>query len=195
MSDATASAQAIEGPRVIAEFTDAASLESALRHARVARNISFSVLDAISGLCDGQSSKLLAPNGSRRVTLQSLGLLLGALGLKGALLEDAEALRRVARYMTKNQLSERDNRYVTNGRASKGQHDPELTSWARKWLAKIGARGGSNSRKNISALRARQIGKRGGHARAAALTPLQRSDAARRAVRARWAKRDNPAGA
>ena len=43
----------------------------------------------------------------------------------------------------------------------------------RAYLAKLGKKGG----------------KRGGPARAAAMTPEQRSEAARKAVNARWAKR------
>jgi hypothetical protein len=51
---------------------------------------------------------------------------------------------------------------------SKNSMPPEL----REYLAKLGKKGG----------------KKGGPARAAAMTPEQRSESARKAVQARWAK-------
>jgi hypothetical protein len=48
----------------------------------------------------------------------------------------------------------------------------EMPSELRAYLAKLGSKGG----------------KKGGPARAAAMTPEQRSESARKAVRARWAK-------
>jgi hypothetical protein len=52
---------------------------------------------------------------------------------------------------------------------AKSQVPPEL----REYLAKLGKKGG----------------KKGGPARAAAMTPEQRSESARKAVQARWAKK------
>jgi hypothetical protein len=52
---------------------------------------------------------------------------------------------------------------------AKSQVPPEL----REYLAKIGKKGG----------------KAGGPARAAAMTPKERSESARKAVQARWAKK------
>lgn len=58
--------------------------------------------------------------------------------------------------------------FVYNAIMTKSQVPPEL----REYLAKLGKKGG----------------KKGGPARAAAMTPEQRSESARKAVQARWAK-------
>ena len=96
--------------QVIAEFSDYPGLRDALREARERRNVSFEVLDEIAGSAKGFWSKILAPNGSRRVTMESLALGLGALGLKCLVVEDEEALRRVQK-----RFQPRNRALVRNG--------------------------------------------------------------------------------
>ena len=95
--------------QVIAEFSDYPGLRDALRAARERRNISFELLDEIAGSTRGYWSKVLAPGGSRRVTLQSIALGLGALGLKCLVVEDEEQLKRVQkRFRPRNVALVRD---------------------------------------------------------------------------------------
>jgi hypothetical protein len=61
-----------------------------------------------------------------------------------------------------------------------------VLSCALKYISRM------TKRKNPAAVAlGRKGGKKGGPARAAAMTPEQRSDAARKAVLARWAKRNH----
>jgi hypothetical protein len=64
----------------------------ALRKCREQRDISFELLDAISGLPSAYSAKLLGPNPVRRVGMQSIGDLLGGLAIKTVFVDDPEAL-------------------------------------------------------------------------------------------------------
>jgi hypothetical protein len=84
------------GDRVIATFNAYDSLVEGLR-ARIAElQVSTSTLDALSGLPSGYTSKLLSKRPIRRLGIKSLGDLMGALGLRGQLIEDSAALAKVA---------------------------------------------------------------------------------------------------
>jgi hypothetical protein len=113
---------------VIAEFSDYSSLVAALREARELRNISFDTLDHLGGLSKGHSSKILSPNGSRRVTLQSLQWLLGGLACKCLIVSDDDALRRI-----NSRMIERDNKVVRGGAVH--------VVMSRRWLSEIGRKG------------------------------------------------------
>ena len=76
----------------LAEFSNYDELVTSLRVCRDQRDISFELLDLISGLPPGYSAKLLGPRPIRRIGLQSLGDLLGGLGIKGLFVDDPEAL-------------------------------------------------------------------------------------------------------
>jgi hypothetical protein len=179
MSDEPAAALPDGAPQVICEFTDYATLEAGLRLAKEKRNLSFAAVDQIAGLSDGHASKMLAPNGERGITVQSLGFLLGALGVKGVLIEDAEAQRRVENYMAAHKLGTRDDKRAHSGAVS--------VTLSKRFLKKIGAIGGKNSRSNMSRARARQLARKAVAARNAALSPEQRSASARKAALSRWA--------
>jgi hypothetical protein len=128
MPESTAETIPSTMPAVIAEITDYPSLVAALRRAREIRSVSFQTMDEIVTASDGYFSKVLAPNGSRRLTPLSLGWALGALGVKCLLVEDTEALARVeARLKPKLACMARDNA-VTIIRS-------------RKFFSKIGRKG------------------------------------------------------
>ena len=55
-----------------------------------------SSIDEIAGLPSGLASKVLGPIPQRRMGPTTLPLILGALGLRIGLIEDAEALRRIS---------------------------------------------------------------------------------------------------
>lgn len=54
--------------KVLAEFSDAASLVEASRLVKRERRISYETLDEVGGLSRGHSSKLLAPFASRKIS-------------------------------------------------------------------------------------------------------------------------------
>ena len=58
-------------------------------------------LDEVSGMTSGYVAKLLGEGKSRRIGWESLGPLLGALGLKLVLCEDANAMRRYGPRLSK----------------------------------------------------------------------------------------------
>jgi len=77
------------------EFRDYQTLHAALRRAREMRNISFELWDEIAGVSRGYTSKVLSPEGSRKITMQSLGWLLAGLGLKAILVDDPDTLKTI----------------------------------------------------------------------------------------------------
>jgi hypothetical protein len=103
-SDEAADGGAI-APRVFGEFSDYNSLVALLRQCKDARQVSFATIDEIGGFPTGQSSKILAPKGERKVTWQTFGYLLGALALKCVIVSDDDALRRINGRMVKRDAS------------------------------------------------------------------------------------------
>jgi hypothetical protein len=81
--------------RRIAVVSNYSELIACLRQRAETLNISNVVLDDVSGLQDGYSGKLLSLNPKRTLGRLSLGLMLGALGLRLIVVEDREALKRV----------------------------------------------------------------------------------------------------
>lgn len=59
------------------------------------------------------------------------------------------------------------------------------------YLSELGKKGGPARAKALSKRRRKQIAQSGGKARAAKMTPEERSAAARKAIRARWRKAKN----
>jgi hypothetical protein len=113
---------------VLATFHDGCSLQLALRQVREARGISLETLDEIAGLPKGYSSKVLAPRGSRKVTLQSLGWLLAGLGAQCQIVDDADMLRQI-----NGRMVPRDNKVVRNGAVT--------ITLSRRFLSQTGRKG------------------------------------------------------
>jgi hypothetical protein len=82
------------------EIRSYADLVHALRARKEQLNVSYEVIEAISGLQSGYISKLLSPRPSKRLGQLSLGLILQTLGLKLVLVEDKEAMARVRSRLT-----------------------------------------------------------------------------------------------
>jgi hypothetical protein len=143
--------------KIIARVSDYGALVSALRARSAELNVRREVLDSVAGLQQGYSAKLLSPVPSKSLGRVSLGPVLQALGLAIVLVEDAEALARV-----KNRFGTPERRTMRGG----GKHNVITIRVSRRRLA--------------------MLAKRGGIARAQKLTAEQRSDAARRAAKARW---------
>jgi hypothetical protein len=128
--------------------------------------ISREALDHISGLQSGYAGKLLAmprPQTSMRVLGRtSFDLMLPALGLKLAVLEDEAAMRRLRKRLG----------------------DPHLETMVRaKPLSTVAS---TNSPPGLRAIFLRTIGTLGGYARASKLSPKRRIAIARRAAKTRW---------
>ena len=83
-------------PRQLAEVTDYPGLLVALRSRADELQVARETIDEISGLPARYSGKILGLKQVRRIGMLSLGPLLGALGVKLIMVEDAAALKLVA---------------------------------------------------------------------------------------------------
>jgi hypothetical protein len=140
-------------PRIIAEFSEYGGFIDGLR-ARVAElDVSGQTLDSVAGLPVGYAQKLLGPRQVRRIGLQSMGDLLGALGLKAQLVEDPEAFARVA-----GRLNPRKQRQgLRNGVVQ--------VTYTKRFFRKIGLIGGRLSRSKMSRKKASALGRKAALAR------------------------------
>ena len=83
-----------------AEIRSYADLVAALRARRLELDLSFALLDELAGLAPGYGAKVLSPAESRSnhpklLGTMSLAAILGALGVKLVLVEDAAAMERI----------------------------------------------------------------------------------------------------
>jgi hypothetical protein len=131
-----------DGPRVIAEFSDYDELLNGLRLRAADLNLSGEQIDCISGLTSRYAQKLLGPNQIRRLGAISLGPFLGALAVRGWLVEDKAAVERL-----KTRITPRQSNYIRPTYTY-------LTITNRKWaqIQKLGrkARWGRLSKKQRS---------------------------------------------
>jgi hypothetical protein len=104
-----------DAPRVIGEFSNYDELITALRIRAAELNLSGQECDRVSGLPDRYSQKLLGPHQIRRLGAVSLGPFLGALGVRGRLVEDKAAVEKLRRQTTprKAQFVRADATHVT----------------------------------------------------------------------------------
>lgn len=167
----------------IAEFSDYEGLRKALNVVRESkRDMSFELLDEITGAPKGYFSKVLGPRPVKRIGLHSLAWALGGLGVKCIMVEDPEALARV-----QSRFRNRDRAHLAS--VHNGAVRVQIN---RGFLRKIGAKGGKNSRKNLSKKQRKKLGKLANMARNAKLSPAKRSELARLATLARWARAKAP---
>jgi hypothetical protein len=111
----------------------------------------------VSGLPRGYFQKILSPlpksrEDVRRIGIASLGPVLGVLGIKLVVVEDLEALERYG-----SRIPKCDQGAMRNGVVH--------LALSRRFLSKIGAAGGANSRKFIGKRRSRAIAKKAAAAR------------------------------
>jgi hypothetical protein len=138
--------------RIIGQFNTYPGLLDALR-ARVAElDASGELLDDLAGLPKGYMQKLVGTRPKKRLGMQSLGDVFGVLGLKAALIEDPEAMARIA-----GRLRKRQEHQVRNGAVH--------IALTRRFYRKIGRIGGGLSRKNMSKRQASQLGRKAAMAR------------------------------
>lgn len=75
-----------------AEFHDYDTFRRALKEVRESRDLSFELMNEITGAPSGYFQKLLGPNPVKTIGLQSMGWALHGLGVKCLIVEDPEAL-------------------------------------------------------------------------------------------------------
>jgi hypothetical protein len=144
----------IEG-RVLSTFNDYAGFLHAMRARAAERQIAISSDEAhnVAGLSDRRITQMLSLRtlrniqSVRRVGILSLGPLLGVLGVKLVMVEDAEAVERFG-----SRLKKRNNNLVHSGTVH--------ITMSTRYLRKIQKKGGKNSRKNMSKAKARRLGRR-----------------------------------
>jgi hypothetical protein len=115
-------------PRIIGEFDAYPGLLAALR-ARIAElNVAGERLDELAGLPRGYFQKLIGTRPKKRLGMQSLGDVFGALAIKAVLVEDEAALARITSRLVKR-------KYVVRSAVSH-------IEISHRFLRKIGAVGG-----------------------------------------------------
>jgi hypothetical protein len=154
--------------QILGEVKDWQGLHQALRLRAEQLNTSRSRLDDISGLASGYCSKLLSKRPSRQLGWISFGAILQTLGLKLLVIDDLAALAQVQSRLV-------PRHHVTSPPLSVS---PAVEALPAEIESLVAARMREVSKIN---------GARGGHARAAAMTPEQRKRSARRAAKIRAA--------
>ena len=145
-----------EGPRVICEFSDYDELINGLRLRAAELNLSGEQVDLLSGLPARYTQKLLGPHQIRRLGAISLGPFLGALGVRGWLVEDKAAVERL-----RSQTTPRQAQYARPGMRA-GSVQISLTD---RFMQKIRKKGGQNSRKYLPKRLVKQLARRAANAR------------------------------
>lgn len=149
--------------RRLAEVRDYDGLHRALRQRADELRVSRQDLDEVAGLQSGYAGKLLAPVPIKAIGRATLGPMLGALGLKLLLVEDAEALARI-----RGRIGAR-----AKAKANAGASMPAHKRKRRRGKTWRGNRGWGQM------MRARQL---------VLSSEGERRKRARTAARARWAK-------
>jgi hypothetical protein len=140
------------GERVIASFNAYDGLVDGLR-ARIAElQVSTATLDAVSGLPAGYTSKIVSKRQIRKLGIKSLSDLLGALGLRGQLVEDSAALAKVA-----GRLKKRDAKRVRD--------DSTHVVLTGKFMRSIGKKGAAARNARLTAAQRSELARRAANAR------------------------------
>lgn len=149
-------------PRQLATVKEYDALIEAMRGRLVELNITHATLDRITGLPGGYAGKVLGDARVRSLGPVSFGLLLQALGLKLAVLEDVEAVERMAiRWEERARPDYNANRIASVGKSTIRRMFPVIQA---------------------------EIAKRASDARMVKMKPATRRRVARQAAKARWAK-------
>jgi hypothetical protein len=152
-----------DSPRQLGVCHDYNGLHLILRERADELNVSRTTLDEAAGLTAGHASKLLAPRPLKKLGNLTLGLLLQTMGLKLVVVEDPEALERI--------------------RAKLIPREVPANVLSLPWAVRHGAKHFLVSKRWV-----RKIGRKGGEQRAKNLSPRRRSAIARKAAKARWSK-------
>jgi hypothetical protein len=149
-------------PEPLARIENYDQLVEALRARAAALNLSFEMLDTLSGLADHYSAKVLTPHrqlSMRTLGKLSLGCVLGALGTELLLVENSHAMIK---------LSDR------------------LARLGGRNLAQVRTKPSGMPKKCLRAGYFSALGRRGGRARFNAMTQAEKSRLGKVGARARW---------
>jgi hypothetical protein len=98
--------------RQLAIISDYQGLIAVLRERAEQLDVSNETLDGVTGLASGYTGKIMGRKGHKPLGRLSLGLMLQALGLKLAVLEDPEQLARMRPRLTKRRGGSRRGQVV-----------------------------------------------------------------------------------
>lgn len=172
-----------------APIRDMAGLRAACIAAKQERGVSYETIDAIAGLPERYTSKVLAPNPVRMVGNQSLGEIMGALGKMLLMVDDVEQIERVkGRWKRSKRAKDAPATFsVAEVMAAKAELAARKSEGASIPLSfeKLLKMLGNLSRKERILMGASKGGKR----RAKLLGKRARQRIAMHAARKRWAKR------
>ena len=138
--------------RVIADVTSYEQMLAALRARVNELQLNGERFDEFAGLPRGYLSKLIGAKPIRRLGMTSFAPVLAGLGLRLLVIEDNAATERL-----KNKLPPRNQSYVR----SVAVH----TNVTTRFLRKIGAKGGENSRKFLGKRLVKQLARKAAAAR------------------------------
>src|SRR5262245_40784535 len=160
----------IEPPRILAEVVSYADLHHAMRARAEELEVSRQTIDDLAGLQDGYASKLLCDPPVKRLSWDFAAIILPALGLKLALLEDQDALAKLQHRMTRRR-----------GRSVRVALGLSPQDRARALHLEQCRRGGEQRAAKLSARRRSEIARLGAQSLNRKLSSEQRSENARRA--------------
>jgi hypothetical protein len=143
-------------PRVLGQVESYAAVHELLRARADELGLSREVIDELAGVQPGYSAKLLSPVPIRRASLETLLLLIQALGLGLVVVEDRAALER---------LRDRAQPRSRVGGASLMHSGTVQFKFSRRHFRRIGRKGGRNSRKGMGPEEASRLGRRAALAR------------------------------
>jgi hypothetical protein len=91
-----------ERPKIVGEFVEYSEFMQAIRNRVTALGIHGTRFDNLAGWPEGYLSKLVCAHPVRRVGIQSMGILLSTIGVKGLLVEDPRGTERLRRLQPRN---------------------------------------------------------------------------------------------
>jgi hypothetical protein len=142
---------------VVGEFINYDGLHAILRQRADELQISRELIDEISGMQPGYSSKLLSVSKTKMLGAVTMPLLLPALGLKLQVVEDPEAMERIRSRLTPRNASQARMQTVKAGRYG------HLIS--KRFLRSIAFLGGRAYAQKVPAKRRREIARNAALAR------------------------------
>jgi hypothetical protein len=154
-------------------------LMDALGKLRELRNVSLAELDALAGMPDRYSQKILGGVPNKKLGAVSLFPLVGALGARLVLEHDAEAWARVSK-----RVAHRSDPCLL----SAAKQASIVLRFSRRHMAKLGVAGGKASKGKLSPKQRTARARKAGLARSAKLSPEQRKRIAVKGAKRRWSK-------
>lgn len=146
-------------------------------------NISFATVDAISGLPDGYTAKLMAPKPMKGLGEKAIEGLNGALGIGFAVTVDPDQVRRVkGRWVKRKRAIDRKKQVALAPRFSMENEVPKIIEITSELSAQLGSR-------EYMQMIGKRGGQKGGKRRLKTMGKRRRQRIAAHAARMRWSKK------